>query len=111
MTPSLLNEAFLASYNHDYSLERFFCDPVNTYVPVFRDLDAHGVRKQRTHTHIHTHTHTHTHTHIVMDTVHWPPLDSDTGRNHSRCIDRSGRGRWSCWKKHDLNVSLIISCH
>ena len=30
---------------------------MNTYVPIFRGLDAHGGRKLRTDTHIHTHTH------------------------------------------------------
>ena len=33
----------------------FFRVAVNTYVPIFRGLDAHGGRKLRTDTHTHTH--------------------------------------------------------
>ena len=46
------------SENHDY--KSFFRVTVNTYVPIFRGLDAHGGRKLRTDTHTHTHIHTHT---------------------------------------------------
>ena len=35
----------------------FFHVAVNTYVPIFRGLDARGGRKLRTDTHIYTHTH------------------------------------------------------
>ena len=34
----------------------FFRIAVNTYVPIFRGLDARGGRKLQTHTHTHTHT-------------------------------------------------------
>ena len=47
------------SGNHDY--KSFFRVVVNTYVPIFRDLDAHGGSKLRTDTHTHTQIHTHTH--------------------------------------------------
>ena len=57
MTPLLLNEAFF-SENHYY--KSFSRVAVNTYVPIFRGLDARGGRKLRTDTHTHTHTHTHT---------------------------------------------------
>ena len=40
------------SENHDY--KRFFRVAVNTYVPIFRGLDARGGRKLRTDTHTHT---------------------------------------------------------
>ena len=44
--------------NHDY--KSFFRVAVNTYVPIFRGLDARGGIKLRTDTHTHTYTHTHT---------------------------------------------------
>ena len=44
MTSSLLNEAFLAI------IKVFFRVAVNTYVPIFRGLDARGGRKLRIHT-------------------------------------------------------------
>ena len=37
-----------------------FCVAVNTYIPIFRDLDARGGRKLQTDTQTHTHTYTHT---------------------------------------------------
>ena len=40
------------SENHDY--KSFFRVAVNTYVPIFRDLDARGGKKLRTDTHTHT---------------------------------------------------------
>ena len=46
----------MAFENHDY--KSFFRIAVNTYVPIFRGLDARGGRKLRTDTHTHTHTHT-----------------------------------------------------
>ena len=52
----LLTERSIFSENHDY--KRFFRVAVNTYVPIFRGLDARGGRKLRTDTHTHTHTNT-----------------------------------------------------
>ena len=48
--------SILAKKNHDY--KSFPRVAVNTYVPIFRGLDARGGRKLRTdrHTYIHTHT-------------------------------------------------------
>ena len=54
MMPQLQNQAFLAK-NHYYNFSRV---AVNTYVPIFRGLDARGGRKLQTHTYTHTHTHT-----------------------------------------------------
>ena len=45
----LLNEAFLAKI----TIIKVFRVVVNTYVPIFRGLDAHGGRKLRTDTHTH----------------------------------------------------------
>ena len=63
MMPQLLNEAFLAKITIIIIiLYKFFRDAVNTYIPIFRGLDANGSRKLRTGTHIHKHIHTHIHT-------------------------------------------------
>ena len=53
---AVASEPSIFSKNHDY--KSFLCVAVNTYIPIFRSLDASGGRKLRTHTHIHTHTHT-----------------------------------------------------
>ena len=52
----IASERTIFSENHDY--KRFFCVTVNTYVPIFRGLDARGGRKLRTDTHTYTHSHT-----------------------------------------------------
>ena len=52
MTPQLLNQAFLAKI----MIIKVFRVAVNTYVPIFRGLDARGGRKLRTDTHTYTHT-------------------------------------------------------
>ena len=39
---------------------------------------------------------------IAVDTVHWPPLDSDAGGGHFRYTHRSGRGRWSWRYSHTI---------
>ena len=44
-------ERSIFSENHNY--KSFFCVAVNTYVPIFRGLDARGGRKLRTDTHTH----------------------------------------------------------
>ena len=49
MTPWLLNEAFSPKITI-IIYKRVFRVAVNTYVPIFRDLDAHGGRKLRTDT-------------------------------------------------------------
>ena len=51
---AVASEPCIFSENHDY--KRFFCVTVNTYISIFRGLDARGGRKLRTDTHIHTHT-------------------------------------------------------
>ena len=48
---TVASERNIFSENHDY--KRFFRVTMNTYVPIFRGLDAHGGRKLRTPTHIH----------------------------------------------------------
>ena len=48
--------------------KRVFRAAVNTYVPIFRGLDARGGRKLRKHTHTHTHTHTHETTTVTLTT-------------------------------------------
>ena len=53
---AVASERSIFSENHDY--KSFFHVAVNTYVPIFRDLDARGGRKLRTDTHTHTHKHT-----------------------------------------------------
>ena len=55
MTVAVASERSIFSENHDY--KSFFRVAVNTYVPIFRGLDARGGRKLRTDTHTHTHTH------------------------------------------------------
>ena len=57
MTSKLLYQAFLVKI----MIISFLRVVVNTYVPIFQDLDAQGGRKLRTDTHTHTHIHTHTH--------------------------------------------------
>ena len=47
----------IASNRSIFSKNQVFHVAVNTYVPIFRGLDAHSGRKLRTHTHTHTHTH------------------------------------------------------
>ena len=56
---AVASEPSVFSENHDY--KRFFRVALNTYIPIFRGLDARGGRKLRTDTHTHTHTRTHTH--------------------------------------------------
>ena len=56
---AVASEQSIFSENHDY--KSFFRVAVNTYVPIFRGLDARGGRKLRTDTHTHTHTHSQTH--------------------------------------------------
>ena len=51
---TVASERSIFSENHDYNF--FFCVAVNTYIPIFRGLDAYGGRKLRTDTHIHIHT-------------------------------------------------------
>ena len=51
---AVASEPSIFSENHDY--KRFFRVAVNTYVSIFRGLDARGGRKQRTDTHTHTYT-------------------------------------------------------
>ena len=53
MMPLLLNEAFSAKITI-IIYKRVFRVTVNTYVPIFLGLDAHGGRKLRTYTHTHT---------------------------------------------------------
>ena len=61
MTPAVASERSIFSKNHDYNTYiKSFRVTVNTYVPIFLDIDARGGRKLRTDTHTHTHTHTHT---------------------------------------------------
>ena len=55
MTPAVASQRSIFSKNHDYN--RVFRVAVNTYVPIFRGLDARDGRKLRTDTHVHTHTH------------------------------------------------------
>ena len=43
---AVASEQSIFSENHDY--KRFFRVTVNTYVPIFRGLDARGDRKLRT---------------------------------------------------------------
>ena len=52
---AVASEPSILSENHDY--KSCFCVTVNTYIPIFRGLDACGGRKLQTdiHTHIHTH--------------------------------------------------------
>ena len=59
--PRQANDAVVAepsifSENHDLIYKSYFRVAVNTYVPIFRGLDARGGRKLRTDTHTHTHT-------------------------------------------------------
>ena len=57
---AVASEPSIFSKNHDYN--SFNRVTVNTYVPIFRGLDARGGRKLRTDIHTHTYIHTHTHT-------------------------------------------------
>ena len=52
---AVASERHIFSENHYY--KSFSRVAVNTYVPIFRGLDARGGRKIRTDTHTHTHTH------------------------------------------------------
>ena len=52
---AVASEPSIFSENHDY--KSVFRVAVNTYVPIFRGLDARGGRKLNRHTHTHTHTH------------------------------------------------------
>ena len=75
---AIASEPSIFSENHDY--KSFFRVAVNTYVPIFRGLDARGGRKLRTDTHTHTpasprhrasappllHPHTHPHRNYGM---------------------------------------------
>ena len=49
---ALASEPSIFSEHHNY--KRFFRVAVNTYLPIFRGLDAHGGRKLRTDTHTYT---------------------------------------------------------
>ena len=49
---AVASEPSIFSENHNY--KSFFLVAVNTYVPIFRGLDARGGRKLRTDTHTHT---------------------------------------------------------
>ena len=49
---AVASERRIFSKNHDY--KSFFRVAMNTYVPIFRDLDARGGRKIRTDTQAHT---------------------------------------------------------
>ena len=49
---TIASEGSIFIENHDY--KRFFRVTVNTYVPIFWGLDAHGGRKLRTYIHTHT---------------------------------------------------------
>ena len=51
---AVASEPSIFSENHDY--KRVFHVAVNTYVPIFRGLDARGGRKLRKHTHTTTTT-------------------------------------------------------
>ena len=53
---AVASERTIFSENHYY--KRIFPVAANTYVPIFRGLDARGGRKLQTDTHTHTHTHT-----------------------------------------------------
>ena len=55
MTPAVASERSIFSKNHDYNsyILKVFRVAVNTYVPIFRGLDARGGRKLRTDTHTH----------------------------------------------------------
>ena len=78
------SEPSIFSENHDY--KSFVLVAVNTYVPIFRGLDARGGRKLRTDTHTHTHTHTHIHTHIHTGQLQQPSLCACVPRvNHIHC--------------------------
>ena len=49
MTPSLACERSIFSQTHDYIINKIvFRVVVNTYLPIFRGLDARGGRKLRT---------------------------------------------------------------
>ena len=61
---AVASEPSIFSENHDY--KSFFRVAVNTYVPIFRGLDARGGRKLRTDTHTHIHTHTHGTTTVTL---------------------------------------------
>ena len=54
---AVASERSIFSENHNS--KKFFRVAVNTYVPIFRSLDARGGRKLRTDTHTHIHTYTH----------------------------------------------------
>ena len=54
---AVASETSIFSENHDYKV--FFRVAVNTYVPIFRGLDARGGKKKKTNRHTHTHTRTH----------------------------------------------------
>ena len=49
---TVASERSIFSENHDY--KSFFLVAMNTYVPIFRGLDARGGRKLRTDTQTHT---------------------------------------------------------
>ena len=49
---AVASEPSIFSEHHNY--KRFFRVTVNTYLPIFRGLDAHGGRKLRTDTHTYT---------------------------------------------------------
>ena len=53
MMPAVASERSIFSKNHDYNnyIKEFFSVAENTYVPIFRGLDARGGRKLRTERH------------------------------------------------------------
>ena len=51
MTLAVTSEQNIFCKNHGYIYKRVFRVAVNTYVPIFRDVDACGGRKLRTDTH------------------------------------------------------------
>ena len=52
MTPAVASERSIFSKNHDNNTQKSFSCRANTYVPIFRGLDARGGRKLRTDTHM-----------------------------------------------------------
>ena len=85
---------------------------VNTYIPIFRGLDAGGGRKLQTHicarTHARTHTHTHTHTHTGQ--LKYPSLRACAPRVNNYYVHKVGeaskQSTISGWGKHDVHISI-----
>ena len=89
---------------------------MNTYVPIFRGLDASGGRILRTHTHTerHTHTHTqrhthtHTHTHIYTHT-HTQKAQKSKVFHCRLTVTQSGIARMPCtkWAHEPVQRNLL----